>query len=274
MITLSSVSKKPRAVHQPSSNSGQHATSADILADVKKVFTHNPKEPLLHKTYLTLGGLYSLGTIHHHFKGWIQALQHLGISQHRAEQRFSDEDIFMEIQNAWESLGRQPNYSDMQRIGSKMSAYTISHRFGGWTRGIHAFCADRQKNEESNTGSSVLPAEPQEKAITPFRKAHIESVAEAPVGTPGAPRRTPRTPGLRLRFQVFIRDNSTCKICGRGPQSHPGLFLQPDHIIPYSKGGETVLENLQLLCRDCNAGKSDSMLPNTGVHQEQQGPVN
>jgi len=259
--------------YRPSSNCRQHANPADILEDVRKWLSRNPKATLLHKTYLETGGLYSKKTIRHHFKGWIQTLQHLGMSQNRAKQRHSDEELFLEIQRAWEMLGRQPNCSDMQRIGSRVSAVTIATRFDGWTKAIHAFCADRKKSDESDAGSSILPAEPQEKAVTPLKKANSEIGAEAPVGTPAARRRTPRAPALRLRFQVFIRDNSTCKICGRGPQTHPGLSLEPDHIIPYSKGGETVLENLQLLCRDCNAGKSDSILPNTGVHQEQQGPV-
>ena len=35
------------------------------------------------------------------------------------------------------------------------------------------------------------------------------------------------------------------------------IELHIDHIIPWSKGGETVLENLQTLCSDCNLGKSN-----------------
>ena len=30
-----------------------------------------------------------------------------------------------------------------------------------------------------------------------------------------------------------------------------------DHIIPWSRGGKTVYENLQMLCKACNAAKSD-----------------
>ena len=33
--------------------------------------------------------------------------------------------------------------------------------------------------------------------------------------------------------------------------------MEGDHIVPWSKGGKTVLENLQMLCRRCNAIKSD-----------------
>jgi hypothetical protein len=32
--------------------------------------------------------------------------------------------------------------------------------------------------------------------------------------------------------------------------------MEADHIVPWSKGGHTVIENCQLLCRDCNRRKS------------------
>jgi 5-methylcytosine-specific restriction endonuclease McrA len=32
-----------------------------------------------------------------------------------------------------------------------------------------------------------------------------------------------------------------------------------DHIMPMNKGGKTVPENLQILCRSCNARKSDTL---------------
>jgi len=37
----------------------------------------------------------------------------------------------------------------------------------------------------------------------------------------------------------------------------PGVELHVDHIFPWSKGGETVFENLQTLCSKCNGGKSN-----------------
>ena len=43
--------------------------------------------------------------------------------------------------------------------------------------------------------------------------------------------------------------------CGK-KSPHKGLF-QIDHIIPLSKGGKTIIENLQLLCCSCNRMKSD-----------------
>ena len=46
-----------------------------------------------------------------------------------------------------------------------------------------------------------------------------------------------------------------CANCGR---KYPNrIMLQVDHITPMNKGGKTKPENLQILCRSCNAEKSD-----------------
>lgn len=37
------------------------------------------------------------------------------------------------------------------------------------------------------------------------------------------------------------------------------LRLQYDHVLPVALGGATTVENLQLLCADCNRRKSDSL---------------
>lgn len=50
---------------------------------------------------------------------------------------------------------------------------------------------------------------------------------------------------------VYRRDGGRCVYCGSTEN------LQLDHIIPFSKGGATTLENLQLLCQKCNLGKSN-----------------
>ena len=62
----------------------------------------------------------------------------------------------------------------------------------------------------------------------------------------------------KLRYTVLKRDNFKCCACGASPAKDPAVELHIDHIIPWSKGGETILENLQTLCSKCNIGKSDS----------------
>lgn len=72
--------------------------------------------------------------------------------------------------------------------------------------------------------------------------------------TPAPPqKRTPASGfvGEVLRTQVYERDLYRCVHCG----THIGLSI--DHIIPTSKGGLSVYDNLQTLCRPCNSRKGD-----------------
>lgn len=59
----------------------------------------------------------------------------------------------------------------------------------------------------------------------------------------------------KLRYQVLREDGFKCQICGRGAAD--GEMLEVDHIVPVSKGGLTVRENLRTLCHTCNQGKKD-----------------
>ena len=70
--------------------------------------------------------------------------------------------------------------------------------------------------------------------------------------------KVPRTISDKLRYQVLKRDCFKCCACGASPAKDPSVELHIDHIIPWSKGGETSLENLQTLCSRCNLGKGDS----------------
>jgi hypothetical protein len=55
-----------------------------------------------------------------------------------------------------------------------------------------------------------------------------------------------------VKIAVAVRDQGLCQHCGTsaGP-------MQYDHVIPYSVGGDNSVENIQLLCRRCNAAKSN-----------------
>lgn len=69
--------------------------------------------------------------------------------------------------------------------------------------------------------------------------------------------KTPRDVNYRLRFKVMQRDQFKCCFCGKSPAKDSSVELQVDHIVPWAKGGETVIDNLQTLCSVCNSGKSD-----------------
>ena len=67
----------------------------------------------------------------------------------------------------------------------------------------------------------------------------------------GGPRREPIPREVRLA--VWQRDGGRCVECGSD------FDLQYDHQIPFSMGGASSVENLQLLCAPCNRAKSDSL---------------
>jgi len=59
----------------------------------------------------------------------------------------------------------------------------------------------------------------------------------------------------KLRVDILARDSYTCQMCGIGAKN--GAVLEIDHIHPVSKGGTNNPANLQVLCRECNGGKSN-----------------
>lgn len=60
------------------------------------------------------------------------------------------------------------------------------------------------------------------------------------------------------RRGVFLRDHGVCQYCGRKAESI-------DHVIPRSRGGGHVWENVVAACRPCNAKKRDRMLEDSGM---------
>jgi hypothetical protein len=71
----------------------------------------------------------------------------------------------------------------------------------------------------------------------------------------GAERRGARRAhiGRETRLAVFARDGGRCAGCGSD------FELQYDHVIPLALGGGSGVDNLQLLCADCNRRKGAAL---------------
>ena len=70
-------------------------------------------------------------------------------------------------------------------------------------------------------------------------------------------RKAPRdiaTINLRLRAEALRAARGRCGGCGRSIERH-GIVLVVDHKLPREWGGETVSDNLEAICEDCNAGR-------------------
>ena len=55
-----------------------------------------------------------------------------------------------------------------------------------------------------------------------------------------------------IKLAVWESQSHRCAICGK---EFDFEFMEGDHITPWREGGRTVVENCQMLCRDCNRRK-------------------
>ncbi len=204
----------------------------ELLADLKRCAQELSKDTL---TTLEYGqkGRFGVTTILRRFKQWNLALERAGLSAPN-RQNVSEAELFENLATVWTNLGRQPYGRDIDKTSgiSVFSLGTYEKRFGSWNKALLAFEAFIQLGKVSEVESN------------PHKQSR-------------SAKRTPRKINWRLRAQVLIRDNCICQMCGASPARDPSVVLHADHIKPWSKGGETVLENLRTLCEKCNVGKSD-----------------
>ena len=155
----------------------------------------------------------------------------------------SNEELFQDIERVWIKLGRQPTITDVKNGEFSYAQNTFVRRFGGWRGALEAFVKYINSEEGSVNDDNIVD---KETLVThPITRSSQKS------------HKTNRDINLRLRFKVMLRDNFKCCICGKSPATSSGVTLHIDHIKPWSKGGESTIDNLQTLCSECNYGKSD-----------------
>jgi hypothetical protein len=64
-------------------------------------------------------------------------------------------------------------------------------------------------------------------------------------------RKTQRQIDNMMQWQVFERDNFTCRYCGRH-----GIPMSVDHVIVWEEGGPTIPDNLLTACKPCNRDRA------------------
>lgn len=217
----------------------------ELLEDIKNSAISMSKNTLTTTEY-TKYGKFKVQTILTRFDSWDSALKQADLTPTGFNLHYTDQDLFNEIEDTWVKLCRQPTTSDIKKGFSKISLNTYTRRFGGWRNALEAFVNYINEDPLPEEVESVV----EEPSISLNKKKTRPEFKKID-------RRTNRDINLRLRFKVFQRDNFKCNICGISPAIDPRVILHVDHIFPWSKGGETVLENLQSLCSKCNLGKSD-----------------
>jgi hypothetical protein len=218
-----------KPIFQLSRVSGQPVSDAELLADLRRVAEFLTAPSVSRPQYIKLGK-YGATTIHARFSSWNKALVAAGLSVAH-ENDIPDERLFENLLALWQHYGRQPRRNELAHAPSKISQGPYNRRFGSWTAALETFA-----NYANESG---------------VESATTQSSAES------TRRLTGRAPSLRLRWHVLQRDHFSCRACGATPALTPGVELHVDHVVPWSKGGETVMENLQTLCSICNLGKSN-----------------
>ncbi len=199
----------------------------ELLADLKRVSEIAQTKKVTQKIYGEYGK-HNASTVLRRFATWNKALEHAELTVSN-ESNIADEKLFENILILWQHYGRQPRRAELAFPPSTISQSAYNRRFSSWVSALEHFI------EYANANDSPAPK------IISSRGA----------------KQTGRDPSLRLRFKIMLRDNFTCQRCGASPARQLGVELHIDHIIPWSKGGETTFENLQTLCSSCNLGKSN-----------------
>jgi 5-methylcytosine-specific restriction endonuclease McrA len=208
----------------------------DLLNDLRTVAIKLNQKTITRLQYDD-NGCFGATTILRRFGAWNKALSLAGLEV-KYRQNIPNEELFENLANVWRHLGKQPTGKNLEISNgiSKFSTGTYEKRFGSWNKALINFIKYIQNDNitSENNSLSVQKNKPSQK--------------------------TSRKINWRLRAKVLIRDNCICKMCGASPSKNPSIILHADHIVPWSKGGETTIENLQTLCHVCNIGKSDIIL--------------
>lgn len=201
-------------------------TDGQLMSDLKNVAKKLNKNSVTISEYIQ-NGRYDPTTIMRHFGTWNNALIKLGLKI--SNRQYNDQELYDNLANIWIKLGHQPSRRDLLKLSSPISYKAYERRFGKWSNALKNFINyyNQQDSEIEN---------------------HNQKTSS---------NKTSRDISLRMRFNVFKRDNYRCCICGASPATNPTIELQCDHIIPYSKGGTNTIDNLQTLCSKCNLGKSN-----------------
>ena len=221
-------------------NFKKNITEADVIAELRRIADILGKDSITAVDFQNYSEMCSINALNSRFGTWEQIISLAGMES--KNRRKTDEELFEEIERIWILLGRQPTYTDLRKGISKYSPKTFVNHFGGWRGALEAFI--KYVNNENDDSTTVEEAS----TATPNIATNIETLSE---------HITNRNINLRLRFLVMKRDNFKCCICGASPAKDPSVEVHIDHILPWSKGGETTIDNLQTLCSKCNLGKSN-----------------
>lgn len=208
----------------------------ELLVELRKAASKAGRKTITLAEYEEFG-IGHASTFQRRFGSWPKALELAGLQPSRSKIGISEAELFQNLKQLWSELGRQPRYQEVKAPVSNFSAGTYENRFGSWSNALREFVEWVNSDEEIEEETESTPE---------ISKSKIKK------------RRTRREISDRQRFRILCRDGFRCMACGASPISTPGVVLHVDHLIPWSKGGETIDENLQTKCSQCNLGKGNA----------------
>ncbi len=218
------------------------ASDEELLEDMRRCAKAIGRVTITMAEYRRIGKGHP-ATIQRRFGSWPKALKLAGLQPSRSKIGITDEELFENIKSLWMRLGRQPRYSELRVPISRYSAGTYGNRFGSWAKALREFVA---------WVNSDAPDQPQQGA------EQVLGASDAKIQIGSMRRRTRREISDRQRFRILLRDGFRCRACGASPLKDPGIELHVDHVLPWSKGGETTDNNLETKCNKCNLGKGNA----------------
>jgi hypothetical protein len=213
----------------------RNVSAEDLLGDLKLVAEKLGLNKISSRQYNDNGGKYTSGTIIVRFGGWNSALKRAGLNLVQRRD-VSEVELFKNLEEVWISIGQQPTFRDMKPPASKFSTHQYVSKFGAWRKALGKFV------------DYINSTNPAEQSVDEIEEKIVEKPEKI------YKHKTKRLPSERLKVQVLMRDGNICRLCGI---TLTGDNIHFDHITPWSKGGETVLENLQILCAKHNLAKGD-----------------
>lgn len=243
----------PPTTERMRSQPGRVISNEEILTQIRDIAARLGKASLAGADIMANSEI-SQSLLFRRFGSVSAALRQAGVEQVSHGRRHTEDEVFENLLEVWTHYGRPPTVSEMDRPPSTVGKNTYIKRFGGWRKALKAF-VERANSEIDgdpalDPGDAVVASGLRSESQT---SVHPRATRRAQTNIKPEDRRDP-TKGLR--FKVFLRDQFRCRICGRD-QSTDGCKMHVDHIVAYSKGGKTILDNLQTLCQDCNIGKSN-----------------
>lgn len=228
-----------------STSKSYNVTDEELLDEMRRIAKLPNVGNLTRDIFNEHKQLSSTWAIENRFGSWTKALKKAGLHVSPTQiKKYSDEELFENLLNVWTHLGKQPTSGDLGDYPSKINRNTYSDRFGSWRNALEAFVKYTNKGQAEAFNEVI-------------EKEQISPVETKASDDKRIQHKTSRTINVRLRFLTMKRDNFKCKNCGRSPATEHSVILHVDHIYPWSKGGETIIENLQTLCSKCNYGKSN-----------------